>query len=295
MSQIDTPTLEPAKTEPPAPAAPPSPDISALEAKIAALEQQLADQPKAAEELGKLQGKMEDFSTLRSSFMAAGYDAQTAEVLAVASLSGDVESPSGGDPSRGAHTPSQDESEDEVEGGVHPVALELANLRRGLTEMATRVQQREYRTLSEKFQKAVTDEFTSNADLRKVLESLPEDKRAAAQERLLKQIATETKTALQRRREQARGAWDESWIAEEAKKASRSTAEWYRSVIPDPSRLGRAGETAAEAQAFLKKPPVPPPSYKPGMSVGDADKAVRDFALDQLLRGQAESSGTTKV
>lgn len=295
MSQIPTTTTEPIPTTTQTTSAAPAPNTSALEAKIAELEERLSKQPQVSEEHGVLRGKMDDYRNLRSSFMSAGYDAQTAEVLAVASLSGDVGDASGGDPPTGAGAPSHEDSNDDARGGVHPLELELANLRRGLTEVSNRQQQREYKALAKQFQDTVTSKFTSNEELRKVLESLPEDKRASARERLLRQIATETKTALQRRREQAQGAWDESWIAEEADKVTRSTAEWYRTVIPDPSRLGRAGETVAEAQAFLKKPPVAPPSYKPGMSLGDADKAVRDFALDQLLRGQAETAGTTKV
>ena len=90
-------------------------------------------------------------------------------------------------------------------------------------------------------------------------------------------------------RKQATGRFDESWFAEEAKKASDALAKKYKPlVIPHPSRLGRSGETDGADDFLLPDKPVDLPDPKKKMSPEDLKAKVTDWATDA-----AESSHCT--
>ena len=87
-----------------------------------------------------------------------------------------------------------------------------------------------------------------------------------------------------RRRRTAGENFNPSWFAEEAGKAAKSVYDKFSSVIGDPDKIQRAPETATENDSLFNKPPVDPPSYQKGDSMGDINNKAREWTLDTLLR-----------
>ena len=83
--------------------------------------------------------------------------------------------------------------------------------------------------------------------------------------------------------------FNNSWFTEEAGKAAKTVYDKFSSVIGDPDKIQRAPETAAQDSLF-NKPPVDPPKYEKGDSMGDINVKTRDWTLDTLLRGVREGA-----
>lgn len=86
--------------------------------------------------------------------------------------------------------------------------------------------------------------------------------------------------------------WQDGFIAEAAKAASSSVIADLRTVIGDPSLLGRSSETVSardEILSSLPDKPVPAPQYKKGMTEGEAEQVGLEWATDALVRGLAET------
>ena len=103
------------------------------------------------------------------------------------------------------------------------------------------------------------------------------------------EIRNEATRLLRQQRESAGGNWSDNWIPMATQKAAEIVYKKYRTVIGDPSKIGRVTETDA-GEFLAQRPPVKPPEYRKGMAMEDAGKSVRDFAVDTLLRGVASSS-----
>lgn len=103
------------------------------------------------------------------------------------------------------------------------------------------------------------------------------------------EIRNEATRLLRQQRESAGGNWSDNWIPAATQKAAEIVYKKYRTVIGDPSKIGRVTETDA-GEFLAQRPPVKPPEYRKGMAMEDAGKSVRDFAVDTLLRGVASSS-----
>jgi len=86
--------------------------------------------------------------------------------------------------------------------------------------------------------------------------------------------------------------WQDGFIEEAAKAASSSVIADLRTVIGDPSLLGRSSETVSardEILSSLPDKPVPAPKYKKGMTEGEAEQVGLEWATDALVRGLAET------
>jgi len=121
-------------------------------------------------------------------------------------------------------------------------------------------------------------------------DKLDEKAFAAASTILSQELERETRQGLLERRRKDTQGWTDSWIEEETAKAAERVSGKYRSVIGDPSRLGRTAETGAGVDEFLRSTPKPAPEFKEGMGVGSVEEAVHSFAEDHLLRGALESA-----
>lgn len=92
------------------------------------------------------------------------------------------------------------------------------------------------------------------------------------------------------------GQFDEGWFSEEAPKAADSVLKKWKSraVIGD---IGRSPETVTGADEFLKRSPIPTPTFKENVSRGDVEASVKAFNEDQLTRMAFDSlsTGTSKV
>lgn len=84
-----------------------------------------------------------------------------------------------------------------------------------------------------------------------------------------------------------------SWFSEEAGNAAKTVYDKFSSVIGDPDLIQRAPETATEDSLF-NKPPVDPPKYETGDSMGDINIKTREYTLDTLLRGAREGAAGGK-
>lgn len=110
-----------------------------------------------------------------------------------------------------------------------------------------------------------------------------------AKSQILGEIERETLSRLQSRRAQT-GQWNDSWFDEESVKAAETVFDRYRTVIGDPSMLGRAPETVSGTERLLKTKPVPAPEWVSGKEVGAMQKEARDFTTDTFLRMAAETT-----
>lgn len=105
------------------------------------------------------------------------------------------------------------------------------------------------------------------------------------------EVERELKDRLRVRRAQARGAWEDQWIAEEGVKAAAAVHEKAQRLIPDPSRLGRVDQMGAgEEHIISNRKPVAAPTHRKGMTYAQAQSQVREWAADQLLRASHETS-----
>jgi hypothetical protein len=116
-------------------------------------------------------------------------------------------------------------------------------------------------------------------------------------ETLALRIRRETLDRLRQRRANNGGRWDDRWVDEEASNAARAVRGEYESFMADPSVIGRSPDAAPWETKLKTSQPVKAPTYKRGMSVDDAGVGVREFAIDQLLRGASEvrQGGKTSI
>ena len=84
--------------------------------------------------------------------------------------------------------------------------------------------------------------------------------------------------------------YNSAWFAEEASKAADLVYDKFRSVIGDPDRIQRSPETATDSDSLFNTPPVEPPKYEKGDSMGDINVKTREWTLDTLLRGAREDA-----
>lgn len=102
------------------------------------------------------------------------------------------------------------------------------------------------------------------------------------------EVETEMLQSLRNRRS-AGEQFNPNWFAEEAGKAAKSVYDKFSSVIGDPDKIQRSPETATEDSMF-NKPPVDPPSYQKGDSMGDINNKAREWTLDTLLRSAQDGA-----
>jgi len=93
-----------------------------------------------------------------------------------------------------------------------------------------------------------------------------------------------------RNRRAAGENFNPNWFTEEAGKAAKTVYDKFRSVIGDPDKIQRSPETATDSDSLFNKPPVDPPKYEKGDSMGDINVKTREWTLDTLLRGARDGA-----
>lgn len=132
----------------------------------------------------------------------------------------------------------------------------------------------------------------TNQDFQKLLEkaqALRGDEGAKqARETLRGQLERGALEAMQSRRNAA-GSFEDAWMSEEVAKAAVPVVSVFRTVIGDLDRLGRSSETDSgfDAAEILRSKPVPPPEWKPGVTMSDLESDIKSFAADTIKRDMA--------
>ena len=181
-----------------------------------------------------------------------------------------------------------------------PDNSELESIKAELEALKNQSNQNQIKRLSERLDAAIVSSLGGQEDINKILSNVQkkkgEDAAKSRRELFKKEVETEAKQALLTRRTRE-GRFDEGWVDEETRKAAEAVAAKYRSVIETADLIGRGSDTDSDNELFLKSKPVPPPSYKPGMQVTDAQAALRSFTEDLLKREslQAKQSDGSSV
>lgn len=190
--------------------------------------------------------------------------------------------------SRPKGAPSSEDQEEEPS--------ELEKLRQQQEALGQQLGQQEVHRLGRLFQEGVRSALDTTKDLTTVMEDLvkvnaPEDPEKAKmyQDNLRSQVTAEVdrefKDRLRQRRAQNGNRWDDAWVPDEAAKAAKAVAAKFRTFVPDPSRIGKVGETGVGDDYITSTTPVPKPSFKKGDTVSDVEQKARNWSADYLLRG----------
>ena len=151
------------------------------------------------------------------------------------------------------------------------------------------LEERQSRISSELMKKEMDNElnnsFSSSNEMKKLLGVHEED---SSREQILKKEVESIMIENLRKRRQAGENFNKNWFAEEAGKATKLVYDKFRSVIGDPDKIQRSPETATDSDNLFNKPPLDPPKYEKGDTMGDINVKARDWTLDTLLRGAHE-------
>jgi hypothetical protein len=166
-----------------------------------------------------------------------------------------------------------------------------AELRRRLEAAERNAHESRTHQLRETLDRGIDSALDQDQDWSKLLgklkDSRGDDGLKKARETITQDIQERTLAAL-RDRKAVTGKFEEAWIQEESVKAAKAVFTKYRTVIGDINLIGRSPETDSGEDEFLSSAPVPRPTFQKGMKVGDAQNAVRSFALDSLSRAAAD-------
>lgn len=183
--------------------------------------------------------------------------------------------------------PVDDETEDD----------DLSVLKRDLGSIKASQAKQERARLDSLLDATVKTSLDTSKDLSVFLGALskisPEEGEGAGSRlRLIQEdVRLETLNRLRAKRASLGGnTWNDAWIADETKAAVKTVVDKLRTVVGDPSRLGRTPETSVGEDRFLNKQPVPAPTPSKGMSVEKAQAATREWAVDSLLRAASEQT-----
>ncbi|HIJ11102.1 TPA: hypothetical protein HA278_03525, partial [Candidatus Woesearchaeota archaeon] len=177
---------------------------------------------------------------------------------------------------------------------------EQARMQEQERQRLTEVEDRQSRISSEMMKKemdsALTQAFSSDENIKKLLSIQEGENTSNREETLQKEVESAMIEGLRSRR-QAGENFSKNWFVEEAGKATKLVYDKFRSVIGDPDKIQRSPETATNSDSLFNKPPVDPPKYEKGDSMGDINVKARDWTLDTLLRGAQDgaSGGKSKA
>tara|TARA_R100000951_G_scaffold16416_1_gene12886 strand:- start:2311 stop:3192 length:882 start_codon:yes stop_codon:yes gene_type:complete len=192
---------------------------------------------------------------------------------------------------------------DEEEPTMSPEASEeMPEMKDQEARQATRQMQNEInrmraQNLKSAMETSVSSAVTDNEDAKVLIgwiESTrsPEDL-SGAKERIAEQVRATALENLRRRRDAA-GTFEDSWLAEEVNKAASKVSKDMLTVIGDTSKIGRVSETAGQTETLSQRKPVELPSTK-DKSYGDVEGQLRDWTSDQILRSLSDPGGDSKA
>jgi len=141
--------------------------------------------------------------------------------------------------------------------------------------------------MKKELNKALNDTMSNNISIKKLIGLEGEgDNR----QEVLKHEVEATMLESLRNRRAAGENFNPTWFTEEAGKAAKTVYDKFRSVIGDPDKIQRSPETATDSDSLFNKPPVEPPKYEKGDSMGDINVKTREWTLDTLLRGARDGA-----
>jgi hypothetical protein len=243
----------------------------------------------------------EKADALRAVLKDAGYSERAIQTYLAQNLGDDDDTDDEPTPRnrRGRQRPDEDEDEDDER------SRDLATIKQQQEHIIEQQRSMRLRELQNILETETSRHLNSKTGLGDVLSKLRasaselEGESAEGVNGTIEEITKEFKdrvTSQLHARKQATGRFDESWFAEEAKKASDALAKKYRPlVIPHPSRLGRSGETDGPDDFLLPDKPVDLPDPKKRMSAEDLKMKVTDWATDKLLRSLKGSGSPTQI
>jgi len=124
-------------------------------------------------------------------------------------------------------------------------------LTKKLGELEERQRKTDHQQLARELDSRVGEVLKDNEKLETLMRFLDEDEgQSKARETLRREIRQETLARLQSRNKSQPGGFNLGWIQEETTKAADAVYDKFRSVIGDPSKLGRASETVTASDRF---------------------------------------------
>lgn len=177
---------------------------------------------------------------------------------------------------------------------------EIEMLRQRLEQMEREVGGEKTRRIEQELESAVKGALDGNKDLATVLERSREvngaESDGARREYFLDEVRRQTAENL-RRRKASGGTYRPEWLVEEAGKAATVVAERIRSVIGDPSQLGRAPETVAGADEFVRRDPPKKPQFQKGEGSPEVLEKARAYTEGTLLNlaQEVEQGGESRA
>lgn len=198
----------------------------------------------------------------------------------------------------------------EPEGDEEPDALttHLQDQEERIKRLSASQERVERDRLASVLDRSVSTALDSTKDLANLMKLLTQptdedggeetDRASAVRQQVLEDVQRETLQRLRARRAKAGGDFDERWMSEEAVNAAKAVYGKLRTLIGNPSRMGRATDVSAEQDYVQSVKPKTAPEYKRGMTPDKASEASRDWAVDTLLRGAVEverGSGSNRV
>jgi len=169
--------------------------------------------------------------------------------------------------------------------------------RQATRQMQNEINRMRAQNLKSAMETSVSSAVTDNEDAKVLIgwiESTrsPEDL-AGAKDRIAEQVRATALENLRRRRDAA-GTFEDSWLAEEVNKAASKVSKDMLTVIGDTSKIGRVSETAGQTETLSQRKPVELPSTK-DKSYGDVEGQLRDWTSDQILRSLSDPGGDSKA
>lgn len=241
-------------------------------------------------------------ASLRRMMARAGYSHGEIEAYIKESLQAPAPEPRpAAKPKEKAVQTADDEGDDQgsmdpaLEAILRTLASEVVSLRQKVSEVSGREVGRSAGEMRSRIDQEITKRLDSDEQLATILKKVSPDA-SKARDSVTKDVLLMTKELLREKQRENGGRLDPSWIGAAVEKATAEVGTRYRTVIGDPSTLGRTPETVAEATRFLKTEPVKAPEFKAGeTSLADLREQSRQWATDALSRDLAKESTEESV
>lgn len=149
--------------------------------------------------------------------------------------------------------------------------------------------------LRSRIDEQVSTAIDSDKTLATILKRIDGEGKTKARDSLSKELLLQTKELLRETAKNQRELTPDV-VKEVVKKATEEVGTRYRTVIGDPSTLGRTPETVAEQQRFLNEKPVEAPDFNPETdTLSDIRAKSREWGADVLSRDVAKASTEESV
>jgi len=152
-------------------------------------------------------------------------------------------------------------------------------------------------SLKREMENTISSAVSGNEDAKVLLgwveSTRSSDELNVVKERISEQVRASALENLRRRRDAA-GTFEDSWVTEEVAKAATKVSKDMLTVIGDTSKIGRVSETAEQTETLSQRKPVELPSVK-DKTFGDVEGQLKDWTTDQILRSLSDPGGDSKA